>query len=118
MTGGLSQFGRVLQHADAQIAANDTSDSYRGWTIRRGQWPEPAWRAYGPDYDAWTEGEGEWCDNGEKADADTRAALLDEIDAWFDYPADHPMTDAFPIRWAIPLAFGLAIILTIVGASA
>lgn len=31
---------------------------------------------------------------------------------------EHPMHDAFPIRWAIPLAFGLAIILTLVGASA
>ena len=29
---------------------------------------------------------------------------------------EHPMTDAFPIRWAIPLAFGLAIIMTIVAA--
>lgn len=31
---------------------------------------------------------------------------------------EHPMTDAFPLRWAIPLAFGLAVILTIVGARA
>ena len=29
---------------------------------------------------------------------------------------EHPMHDAFPIRWAIPLAFGLAIIMTIVAA--
>jgi hypothetical protein len=40
--------------------------------------------ATGPDYDAWTEGEGEWVDNGEKADAPTRAALVIEIDAWFE----------------------------------
>lgn len=31
---------------------------------------------------------------------------------------EHPMRDAFPLRWAIPLALGLAVILTIVGANA
>lgn len=58
--------------------------TYRGWTIRRGIWPEPAWTATGPNYDAWTEGEGEWADNGEKADARNLNDLISEIDAWFE----------------------------------
>src|SRR3546814_14927696 len=75
-------------------------DIYRGWTIHQGRWPEPAWSAVSPNYDAWTEGEGEWADNGEKAEADTRAALLAEIDAWLD---DQPA----PV---IPLRFGLGLL--------
>lgn len=68
-----------------------TAETYRGWTISQGRWPEPAWSAVSPNYDAWTEGEGEWADNGEKADAPTREALIEEIDAWFDdHPASHP----------------------------
>src|SRR3546814_19879108 len=59
-------------------------DIYRGWTIHQGRWPEPAWSAVSPNYDEWTEGEGEWADNGEKAEADTRAPLHDETDAWRD----------------------------------
>lgn len=59
-------------------------DLYRGWEITRGRWPGPEWMAVGPNYDAWTEGEGEWVDNGEKADAPTREALICEIDDWFD----------------------------------
>lgn len=60
-------------------------DIHRGWTITRGRWPEPAWSATGPNYDASYEGpEDGWVDNGEKASASTRDALLAEIDAWFD----------------------------------
>lgn len=63
-------------------------DTYRGWSVYRGRWPEPAWMATGPNYDAWTEGEGEWRDNGEKADGKTWEAVCAEIDAWFEEHAD------------------------------
>ncbi len=60
-------------------------DTYRGWSIHYDPPPIPwrgaDWRATGPNYDAWTEGEGEWADNGEKAEAPTREALIAEIDA-------------------------------------
>lgn len=76
-------------------------DTYRGWTIHQGRWPEPAWSAFSPNYDASWEGEEDgWADNGEKAEADTRAALLDEIDDWF---ADQP-TPSITLRFAIGLA--------------
>ena len=67
-------------------------DTYRGWTISQGRWPDPAWSAVSPNYDASWEGEEDgWVDNGEKADAATREALIEEIDAWFDeHPASHP----------------------------
>lgn len=71
-----------------RIARISAVRTYRGWTISQGTWPEPAWSATGPNYDAWTEGEGEWSDNGEKADALTREALIAEIDAWFEGRAD------------------------------
>lgn len=59
-------------------------DTHREWTITQGRWPEPAWRATSPNYDASYEGpEDGWVDNGEKADAPTREALIAEIDAWF-----------------------------------
>lgn len=66
---------------------------HRGWTISQGRWPEPAWSAVSPNYDASWEGEEDgWVDNGEKADAQTREALIEEIDAWFDeHPASHPL---------------------------
>ncbi|MCW1431421.1 hypothetical protein [Novosphingobium sp. JCM 18896] len=57
------------------------SEAYRDWTISNGQWPEPAWMALGPNYDAWIDDDGEWCDNGEKAYADSREDLIAEIDA-------------------------------------
>ena len=57
--------------------------AYRGWSISQGRWPEPAWMATGPNYDAWTD-DGEWRDNGEKAEAATSEALLTEIDNWFE----------------------------------
>lgn len=63
-------------------------DEYRGWTINQGRWPEPAWMATSPNYDASYEGEEDgFVDNGEKADAPTREALLAEIDAWFEEQA-------------------------------
>lgn len=53
--------------------------------ITQGRWPEPAWMATGPNYDASYEGEEDgFVDNGEKADAPTRDALIAEIDAWFE----------------------------------
>ncbi len=60
-----------------------TDEIYRGWTISQGRWPEPAWSATGPNYDAWTD-DGSWQDNGEKADAPTREGLIAEIDAWIE----------------------------------
>jgi hypothetical protein len=63
---------------------SEQPDTYRGWSIYLGRWPEPAFMATGPNYDAWTEGEGEWRDNGEKADGKTWEAVCAEIDAWFE----------------------------------
>lgn len=78
-------------------------DTYRGWTIHQGRWPEPAWSAFGPNYDASWEGEEDgWVDNGEKAEADTRAALLDEIDEFFAYPLEPK--PRISIRFALGLA--------------
>ena len=89
-------------------------DTYRGWEIHQGRWPEPAWSAFSPNYDASYEGpEDGWVDNGEKAEADTRAALLDEIDAWFEYQADR--SPSITLRFAI----GLAVLATaLIGAHA
>jgi hypothetical protein len=75
--------GIIRQHADAQIRATNsvTQDSHRGWSIHRCEWTN-GWYAIGPNYDASYEGpEDGWVDNGEKADAATRAALIEEIDA-------------------------------------
>src|SRR3546814_15385415 len=72
-------------------------DIYRGWTIHQGRWPEPAWSAVSPNYDACTEGEGEWADNGEQAEADTRAALLADIDAWLDDQPAPVITTSFAL---------------------
>ncbi|MCW2405071.1 hypothetical protein M2336_001700 [Sphingobium sp. B1D7B] len=63
-------------------------DTYRGWSISQNRWPEPAWSAISPNYDAWTEGEGEWADNGEKAEGRAREELIAEIDAWFEEHSD------------------------------
>lgn len=61
------------------------TDTYRGWEIEPPRWPKP-WTATGPNYDAWTGDEegGGWLDNGQKADAPTREALIEEIDIWFE----------------------------------
>lgn len=65
--------------------AVERAGTYRGWNIRQGRWPEPAWMAFSPDYGASYEGpEDGWVDNGEKADAPTRDALILEIGAWFE----------------------------------
>lgn len=62
-----------------------TTDTYRGWTISQNRWPEPAWTATSPNYDASWEGEEDgWVDNGEKAGGRTREELIEEIDAWFE----------------------------------
>ena len=66
-------------------AFGHTPATYRGWTISQGRWPEPAWSATGPNYDASYEGEEDgWVSNGEAANAPTRVALVAEIDAWFE----------------------------------
>jgi hypothetical protein len=81
-THSLEAHGAPSPRATASIALPDT---YRGWTISRGRWPEPAWSASSPNYDVSYEGPEEgWIDNGEKANASTRDALLSEIDAWFE----------------------------------
>lgn len=65
-----------------------TPDTHRGWRIMFDPPPIPwrgsDWSAGGPNYDAWTGDDGEWQDNGEKATAATREALIVEIDAWFE----------------------------------
>lgn len=67
------------------MSAETQADTYRGWKISEGRWPEPAWQAFSPDYDASWEGEEDgWVDNGEKASADTYDQLRAEIDAWFE----------------------------------
>jgi hypothetical protein len=65
----------------ASLAGERLPDFYRGWTIEPPHWPKP-WTATGPNYDAWTGDEegGGWSDNGHKADAPTREALIEEID--------------------------------------
>ena len=65
------------------------ADTYRGWTISYDPPPIPIrdfdWTATHPDYDASYEGpEDGWVDNGLKASARTRDALLEEIDALQD----------------------------------
>ncbi|MDE2107397.1 MAG: hypothetical protein KGL39_59930 [Patescibacteria group bacterium] len=68
-------------------AAREAAE-YRGWEVHQGRWPEPAWVATHPDYDASWEGEEDgWVDNGMKADAPTLDALHEEIDAIMD---EHP----------------------------
>lgn len=61
------------------------AETYRGWNVHQGRWPEPAWRAFSPDYDASYEGEEDgWVSNGECADAATYDELTMEIDDWFE----------------------------------
>ncbi len=75
--------GDISSMAEAMSLAG--VDIHRGWTITQGRWPEPAWSATSPNYDASYEGpEDGWVDNGEKADAPAREALIEEIDAWFE----------------------------------
>lgn len=57
-------------------------DTHRGWEISRDFFGH--WQATGPNYDAFTDDDGEWADNGEKVDALTREALIAEIDAWHE----------------------------------
>lgn len=58
-------------------------DAHRGWSIDE---PVPGiWIATSPDYDASYEGpEDGWVDNGEKVEARSRAALIEEIDAFIE----------------------------------
>lgn len=84
----------ALAEADAKL--KPARDTYRGWTISYDPPPIPIrdfdWRATGPNYDASYEGaEDGWVDNGEKASAPTREALIAEIDAWFEEHAADAM---------------------------
>lgn len=79
----------ISAHARVTKAVAPAADTYRGWTISYDPPPIPIrdfdWRATGPNYDASYEGaEDGWVDNGEKASATTRGALIAEIDAWFE----------------------------------
>lgn len=59
------------------------SDTYRGWLIEQ-NWLGK-WEATGPNFDASYEGpEDGWVSNGEAVFADTRAELIEEIDAYIE----------------------------------
>lgn len=75
--------GIIADHAAGQAAAAPPADTHRGWKIYQGRWPEPAWLATSPNYDAWIDSD-DWVDNGEKATGATREELLAEIDIWFE----------------------------------
>ncbi len=79
--------GILADHAASQLRATKTviPDKHRGWTISYDPPPIPIrdfdWSATHPDYDASYEGpEDGWVDNGLKVSADTRDALIAEID--------------------------------------
>lgn len=79
---------RILS-ASPELPARQT---YRRWDIFQGRYPEPAWSATGPDYDASYEGpEDGWVATGGHVWADTRESLLREIDNWIEEnePARH-----------------------------
>lgn len=82
-----AQFWNGLIHSIASAQRVGCPDTYRGWTIHYDPPPIPIrdfdWQATGPNYDAWTD-DGQWTDNGEKAEAPTRDALIDAIDDWFE----------------------------------
>lgn len=64
-------------------------DTYRGWDIWRGRWPEPEWSATSPNYDASYEGpEDGWVATGGSVNAETREDLVEEIDAWIEENGD------------------------------
>jgi hypothetical protein len=53
---------------------------YREWSIHNNPWPEPAWSAFGPNFDA----ELVVADSGDKVSADSYAELIEEIDNWIE----------------------------------
>lgn len=60
-------------------------ETYRGWPIEHGRWPEPAFTATHPDYDASYEGEEDgWVSNGLHVTGDTMDAIRAEIDEMED----------------------------------
>lgn len=69
-----------------------TERTYRGWTISYDPPPIPHrgrdWHATHPDYDACTDDDGQWVDNGLGASAVTYEALCAEIDAIEDELAE------------------------------
>ena len=76
-----------LRDVNEQIALEDaayakhSAKEYKGWTI---SWDYGQYEAISPNYDAWTEGEGEWVDNGQRVFARTHEDLIAEIDAWIE----------------------------------
>lgn len=57
---------------------------HRGWSIAAGRWPEPAYTAVSPNYDASYEGpEDGWVSNGEAVSADSYAGVIEAINDWF-----------------------------------
>ena len=61
------------------------AQTYRGWDVYPGRWPEPNWIGVHPNYDASYEGpEDGWVSNGLSVSADTLDALHDEIDTMID----------------------------------
>lgn len=79
-----TELGDLLEAFARQEASRPQPDTHRTWTISQGRWPEPAWSATGPNFDASYEGEEDgWVGNGESAHAATREALITEIDEWF-----------------------------------
>lgn len=77
-----------LIRTGATMTSGSEAD-YRGWTVSQGRWPEPAWSATGPNYDASWEGEEDgWVASGGHVDAPTRDALVVEIDAWIEEHSD------------------------------
>lgn len=77
----LNSHARVTEAVTPKVNCFGIPDTYRGWTIEQG--PDDQFYGTGPNYDAWTEGEGEWVDNGERCSAPTWEGLREEIDAWF-----------------------------------
>lgn len=57
---------------------------YKGWTIDTDPCFGLIWTATGPNYDAWTDDEGDWTDNGEKVSAHSYKELLVEIESYIE----------------------------------
>lgn len=56
---------------------SDVAKEYRNWKITA---EFIGYSAIGPDYDAWTEGEGKWSDNGQVVYAMTLEGVKAEVD--------------------------------------
>lgn len=69
-------------------------ETYRGWDISVEYLGHYA--ATGPNYEAWTEGEGEWSDNGQVVYASTRPGIIEEIDIWIEEHAPECAASPLP----------------------